>query len=95
MSGYVARQNEKPKLLLKKASSNSEQHLVLLTSLDKHSNSPQQCVPKLAHFLSKLWGKISGLLAGGQMLLAWILQYEANSETRIKKGGKKKKGGNF
>ena len=74
MSGYVARQNEKQKPLLEKFKMMTK-HLVLWTSLNKHSNTSQQCTPKLAHFLSKLWGKISGLLAGGQVLLAWILQY--------------------
>ena len=32
--------------------------------------------PNLAHlFPSKLWGNVSGLFAGGQLFLAWLLQW--------------------
>ena len=66
-------------------------------ALKKTSTATQTTdwIPLNAHFFIKASGRFASLFAGGQLFLAWILQYEANWNEEAKMCGKKKKGGNF
>ena len=80
-----AKTNESESSNWNKCNASENVKISTCTETDKHSNTNHWPNPTECTFYIKALGRFSGLFAGGQLLLAWILQYEAKSETRKQK----------